>query len=364
MRHALISRQVALVGYGTQFLRGHAALEDWYRHGIFFGTRLQFREPADNALLADDFTLWLGILRESGATRLSLHLCSQFGLATERVTRGGQYAIAVHYADRHEIWIVGEERAAWLAHPLLPGEAGFPTFPDATHWGGELDSYWRIAERPGALDVPDTNWKQLAAAIAADLQIHVPSSLVPAGPFVLSGREPESWATFPLFPKSSVAAPAHHLLATLDWEQARYSNEMNPKNEGGAYKHLDDEGAVNMENWGRRLDSWLIEAQLRCANECRASIFLDRATPLARLHTPVEVPAYAGTPQAAGEARPPRTAPATGAGKWTDRVAFVVAVAAGSLFMLACANIIARFPWLSVLIGLPYGLYVKYKRGG
>ncbi|RFP08199.1 MULTISPECIES: hypothetical protein [unclassified Duganella] len=224
----------------------------------------------DNALLADDFTLWLGILRQSGAVRLSLHLCTEFDLGTQRATRGGEYAVVVHYADRHEIWVVGEERAAWLAHPLLPDDAGFPAFPDATHWGGELDSYWRIAERPGTLDVPDTNWKQLAVAIAADLDIRVPSSLVPAGPVFLFGQEPEAWAKLPLFPKSAVAAPAHHLLATLYREQATFSNDTNPKNEGSHYQSLDAESAVNMENWGRRLDSWVIEAQLRCANECRS----------------------------------------------------------------------------------------------
>lgn len=155
-------------------LRNKLALEDWYRHGIFFGARLQFRE-----------------------------------------------------------------RAAWREHPLLPEAARYPAFPDATHWGGELDSYWRIAGRPGTLDVPDTNWTQLAAAITADLAIRVPSSLVPAGPVFLSGPEPESWAKFPQFPKSSVAAPAHHLLATLYREQVQLSNGMNPKNEDNHYQNLD-----------------------------------------------------------------------------------------------------------------------------
>lgn len=359
MRHEPVLRQVALVSYGTQFLHNKLALEDWYRHGIFFGARLQFRELADNALLADDFTLWLGILRQSGAVRLSLHLSAEFALSAQRATRGGEYAVAVHYADRYEIWIVGAERAAWLEHPLLPADAGFPAFPDATHWGGELDSYWRIAERPGTLDVPETNWQQLAAAIAADLDIHVPSSLVPAGPVFLPLPEPASWAKFPLFPKSAVAAPAHHLLATLYREQAALSNDMNPKNEGSHYHHLDAAGAVKMENWARRLGSWVIEAQLRCANECRGAILIERSTPLVRLHAPVEVPAQVGTPHAESGQRTPDAA---AGGKWTRRMAFVVAIAAGSLFILACAHIIARFPWLAILVGLTYGLCFQYKK--
>lgn len=378
---------MALVSYGTRFLRGHLALEDWYRHGVFFGARLQFRAPDGNALLADDFTWWLGILRQSGAARLSLHLSSAFGLDAQRATRGGAYAVAVHFADRHEIWIVGEERAAWLEHPLLPDDGHYPAFPDATCWGGELDSYWRIAERPGALEVPETGWKQLAAAIAADLDIRVPSSLVPAGPLFVPGGEPESWAKLPLFARSAAAAPAHHLLGTLYAERARLSNEMNPKNENSAYQHMDEAGAVAMENWARRLDSWIIEAELRCANECRDSATVESAAPLTRLHRPVEVTlpdqsplapppgqsqpagnagrAEAGAPLAASSGATPSRAPSAGSGgigKWRDRLAFAIAMAAGCLFVVACAHIIVRFPWLAILIGLPYALHVRYKQ--
>lgn len=379
---------MALVSYGTQFLRGHVELEDWYRHGVFFGARLQFRAPDGNALLADDFTWWLGILRQSGAVRLSLHLPAEFGLGAERATGGGAYAVAVHFADRHEIWIVGEEQAAWHEHPLLPDDGHYPAFPDATYWGGELDSYWRIAERPGTLEVPETDWKQLAAAISADLDIRVPSSLVPAGPLFVPGGEPESWAKLPLFAKSAAAAPAHHLLATLYAEQARLANEMNPKNENSAYQYMDEAGAVAMENWARRLDSWIIETELRCANECRDSTTFESAAPLTRLHRPVEVAvpgqaqpnqsppagnagrADAGAPLAASSCATPSRAtpsggPAAGSGgigKWRDRLAFAIAMAAGCLFVVACAHIIVRFPWLAILIGLPYALYVRYKQ--
>ncbi|WP_444847126.1 hypothetical protein [Duganella caerulea] len=364
MRHTSIARQMALVSYGTQFLRGHAELEDWYRHGIFFGARLQFRTPDGNALLADDFTWWLGILRQSGALRLSLHLPAEFGIDTERTILGSGYALAVHFADRHEIWIVGRERAAWHEHPLLPDDGHYPAFPNAAHWGGELDSYWRVAERPGTLEVPDTNWKQLAAAISADLDLRAPSSLVPAGPLFLPGGEPASWEKLPLFARSAAAAPAHHLLATLYAEQAKLSNEMNPKNENSAFQHMDEADAVALENWGRRLDSWTVEAELRCANECRSSAILERGAPLTRLHRPVQVPVPdrqpAGNAAGAGSGAP--AAGSGAAGKWRDRLAFAIAMAAGCLFVVACAHIIVRFPWLAILIGLPYALYVRYNK--
>ncbi len=67
-------RQITLVSYGSQFLQGRMPLEDWYQHGAFHDSRFQFRALDDNALLADDFTLWLGMLQRQGATRLSLHL--------------------------------------------------------------------------------------------------------------------------------------------------------------------------------------------------------------------------------------------------------------------------------------------------
>jgi hypothetical protein len=81
MRDEALWRQVALVSYGTQILRKSLALEDWYRHAIFFGARFQFRALAGNALLAADFTLWLSTLRQAGATRLSLHCQSTLAIS-------------------------------------------------------------------------------------------------------------------------------------------------------------------------------------------------------------------------------------------------------------------------------------------
>lgn len=264
-----ILRQVALVSYGTQTLRDQIALDDWYRHGIFFDARLQFRALADNALLADDFTLWLGILKAAGATRLSLHLATAFQLAAARAVDGGVHAIVVHFPDRHQIWGMGEERAAWLAHPLFPDEEdqGNPVFPDAAYYGGAVDSYWCVEERQGPLDVPDTDWKALARAITADLASPVPSSLAPAGPYFGPLPHDAPWARFPLFASSDSMSLAHRIMHTLDRMQSTFGNDTNPKNDDSAYQFMDAESAAKMDDWGARLDKWMLEVQLRCANE-------------------------------------------------------------------------------------------------
>jgi hypothetical protein len=151
--HAFLFRQVALVGYGTQFLRHKLPLEDWYRHGVFFDARFQFRSLEDKRLLADDFTVWLGTLAQAGATRLSLHPAAQLKV-------DGDYAVAVHFPDRYQVWAVGVEQPAW--------QERFE-FPRARGYAGDVDSYWLTGEQAGQLPVPATNWKEFAAAIAADL---------------------------------------------------------------------------------------------------------------------------------------------------------------------------------------------------
>jgi hypothetical protein len=50
------------------------------------------------------------------------------------------------------------------------------------------------------------------------------------------------------------------------------------------------------------------------------------------------------------------------AGKWTNRITLVAAIAALTLLILAIANIIARFPLLAILIGLPWVLYMQQKK--
>ena len=365
MQSASKHRQIALVSYGTQCLRGKLALDDWYRHGIFFGARLQFRQLADNALLADDFTWWLGILKQSGAVRLSLHLLSEFGIAPPQVLRSGEHAVVVHFPDRHQIWAVGEERPEWLTHPLLPDVPGIPIFPDATHWGGEIDSYWCVAERAGQLEVPETRWKALADSIATDLETNIPSSLAPAGPIFLPQEPPASWAKFPLFPSGSVSSLAHAVLATLYSERARFANDTHPKNENSVYQGFDEEGIAQIDDWGRRLDGWISEVELRCANECR-----QRASSHDGL--PLPLPPFAALPARSKTVKTQKEGPAptdtgpvtTSGGKWLRRLVFVVVLAVVCLLLLAFAHIVAAWPWLSVIIGLPFAVYAVYVKGG
>ncbi len=359
MQSASNHRQIALVSYGTQFLRDKLALHDWYRHGIFFGARLQFRQLADNTLLADDFTWWLGILKESGAVRLSLHLLSEFGIARPAVIHYGDYALVAHFPDHHQIWAVGVERPAWLEHPLVPDVPGIPIFPDATHWGGEIDSYWCLEERPGQLEVPETNWKALASSIATDLDITIPSSLAPPGPIFLPPTPPAAWARFPLFPSGSVTVVAHGILASLYREQSKFANDTHFKNDSSYYQGLDAEGAAKVDDWGRRLDGWVVEVEMRCANEYRQRASSDDGMPLPLPPAASKNLRSQQEPQA--PTAPSYTDPVTPPGrKWFRRVVFVVVLAVVCLLLLAFAHIVAAWPWLSVVLGLPFAVYAVY----
>lgn len=362
MRNKSLLRQVALVSYGTQFLRGETSLEDWYRHGIFFDARSQFRSLSDNTLLADDFTWWLAILKLSGARCLSLHRVTEFDISPPCIL-SGEYALVVHYADHHQIWATGREKAKWCEHPLIPAEArqAMPAFPNAAGYSAALDSYWCIEDRQGALDVPATNWKELASAIAADLGITLPSSLVDAGPFVV--HTSAEWAKLPLFPYSGSTAAAHRMLATLDHEAAAFSNDMNPKNENNLDKSRDG----GPDRWGKRLDSWMVEVLLACANHSSESARkkstrwqrADASPPPGQAGGAAERYQMAYSPPADEHAPPPMPPSSP---KWTSRVMELVTIAVLSLFTLAVANIIAAFPWLSVLIGLPCALAVRFRK--
>jgi hypothetical protein len=45
-------RKLALVAYGTRFLRNANTLEDWHHHAMLADVHFQFRSLTDNALLA------------------------------------------------------------------------------------------------------------------------------------------------------------------------------------------------------------------------------------------------------------------------------------------------------------------------
>ena len=331
-----LQRQVALVSYGSSFLRNKLALNDWYQHEIFVGAPQQFRDRGNNALLAGDIPLWLANLAQGGATRLSLHPVEALGIEAPPALGESRQVVAVHYPDRYQLWAAGVEQAAWKAgdHSLL----------NAAAYAGEVDCYVCVDERPGQLDLPHTDWKKLAAAIAADLEMPVPSGSVPA-------------AEHPLFVATDADSLAHDVLATLDRAQAKFENDTHPKNENSNYQYLDEESAAAVDHWGARLNKWIREVLLRAANIEGGSAVRHEDEPLVRLvqaqHPPKSVAASA-------PAEPVSQAPATG--KWVNRAGVAIAFVVLSVLVVAIAHIIARFPWLAVLIVLPWVLYIQQKK--
>jgi hypothetical protein len=363
LRPDLIHRQVALVSYGSLFLRGENTLKDWYPHCVFHNARSVFRASFDNALLADDFTLWLSMLKGRGALRLSLHGAEEFELAVPRKARRDAYAVVAHYADGYQIWTVGREQAAWPDNPDFVNDPDYWAYFNATAHVAAIDTYWCGEKFPGRLDVPATDWKALAATIGADLDIKLASGLGPAAPFVLFQFDHAARTVLPLLPASQ-AWPAHRLAAALDREQGKFVNDTHPKNEGNLFQHLDEKGAGALTHWGQRLDSWMNEVLIRGANDCAGAAASSRDAGFMRHRPPPPGPqphdvagenaVAASQPQAVE--KPPAT------GKWADRIAFAIAIAAFTLFVVAIAHVIAAFTWLAILIALPFALHRHYKK--
>ncbi|GGY92773.1 hypothetical protein ACFFTM_18120 [Pseudoduganella plicata] len=363
MRAESIHRQVALVSYGSLFLRSQNTLEDWYPHAVFHNARFVFRASADNALLADDFTLWLSILKGAGAVRLSLHGADEFAATVPRDERRRAYAVVVHYADGYQIWTVGAEEAAWRANPTFKEGPDYWHYFNATGHASAIDTYWGGEKLPGRFEVPATDWKALAATIGADLDIKLPSGLGPAAPFILPQFDHSTRTVLPLLPPSH-AWPAHRLAAALDREQGKFANDTHPKNEGNVFQHLDDQAAAELTHWAGRLDSWMNEVLIRGANDCAGAGANSRDTPFMRHQPPPPGPhshdaadVNAVTPplsQAVDKASTP--------GKWTDRIAFAIAIAVFTLFVVAIAHVIPDFPWLAIFIALPFALHGHYRK--
>ncbi|HEY0589146.1 MAG TPA: hypothetical protein VGD52_23640 [Pseudoduganella sp.] len=351
-----LQRQVALVSYGSSFLRNKLALQDWYQHGIFFGAPQQFRDRTGNALLAGDIALWLANLAQGGATRLSLHPVEALGIEPPPALGQNRHVVAVHYPDRYQLWAAGVEQAAW--------KAGGQGLPNAAAYAGDVDCYVCVEERPGRLDVPHTDWKKLAAAIAADLEMPVPSGSVPVEPFIAFNRKSESWAEKPLFVATGADSLAHRVLATLDRARGKFEHDNHPKNENSDYPYLDEERAAAVDHWKARLDSWMIEVQLRAANIDNGSAVRHQdEAPFARLQPPPppRQPAAATHEEAPNHETPAVATVPPAKGKWTDRIGMVVGIAVLSLFVLALAKVISHFPWLALVFALPWAPYMHYK---
>ncbi|MEJ7807528.1 MAG: hypothetical protein WKG03_16585 [Telluria sp.] len=342
MHDAILKRQVALVSYGNQFLSGQLTLDDFFRHGIFFGHRLQFRASAENALLADDFTLWLGVLRETGARRLSLHRARDVTATAERALRGGDFVVVVHFGDRCQLWACGEEQAIWWRHPHVPkgGYQHSSACPPAAAYGGDIDSYWCVAEVAGELAVPQTHWKQLAATIDADVQLSVAAA--DKQPFIVDVHDAPDWAIFPLFPYASADPVAHQLMTVLTDAQATFANDTHCKNDSSPFHQLSEAEATEKIHWGQRLDQWTMDLHLRCANAL-----------------PTVAPAAKQEPDALVDViEPASEAPVAPRSTWTQVSVFALLLVLISLLLLGASHIVTTHAWLSVVIGLPLAAYV------
>jgi hypothetical protein len=360
MRDECLQRQVALVSYGNKYLRDELTLDAFFRHGIFFGQRLQFRALDGNGLMADDFTLWLAILRGMGARRLSLHRAAEFN-------GGAELVLAVHFADHVQLWDCGQEPAAWWSHPRLP-EGGYQyasDCPPAAAYGGAIDSYWCARRIEGQLAVPDTDWKALAAAIRADLQMTLATST--SKPFCANRHDVPDWANFPLIPYNSAMPLPHQLLAMLSAGQAQFANDANCKNENSYFYHLGEQAQEEQLAWGRRLDTWLVDVLLHCANEFRLKDA--RAQPIAPaaqaapLSPKAQARRAAKAAKAADKAANAAPQPASEPdGKWFKAAVFATLLGLMSLLLLAVCSLVASHAWLAPLLGLPFALYV-YRQG-
>lgn len=353
MRESTSLRLITLVSYGTQFLRGRLTLEDWYRHGIFFDARLHFRSREDHALLADDFTLWLGVLKAEGATRLSLHLANRVADAARLAELHGDYAVVVHFEDRHQLWICGEEKASWSEHRVMDWEVpGFQSFPDASSYSAEIDTFLMTAELQGKAEVPETDWHQLSVSIAADLDI----SIVTHGhakPLLPDATDLPEWAKLPVMPYSALMTRPHQLIRVLIQQRHKFNNDTHCKNDSGHYAGLDGPGKDKVDAWGARLDGWLTEVTLRCANE--AGILDPEKRSGGQTTYAPAVPT--GSPPPLSETAQPPGEPATSAagqasGSLGKVTVFAVIVTVTCLLVLGLARVISAHPWLALMAAL------------
>lgn len=405
--NAQLLRQVALVSYGTQFLRGKLPFDAWYRHGIFFESRLQFREAADRRLLADDFTLWLTVLQGTGARRLSLHPRADFAVAALHAKHGGDYVIAVHFPERYQLWIVGLEQPAWKAQGDAFAEAmgggTFPYVPAAASYAGQLDSYWCMEDIAGALPVPATDWGKLAATIRDDLDVDVRPAAMPAGPFMAHSATDAQWARLPVFVYARTLVLPHQLMAVLDVAKGKYDNDTHCKNEGNLYNFMGPEASDRLFAWSQRLDQWIIDVALRCANEDRSVASTTVPAPT-RAHAGTKsvpaksaagLPAHAGTGKdgtskdgtiedriskdrlrkdgtskdrtskdgTSKDGSEPASPPDdVTLGKWGSRLAFALMLAIIGIALLAFCLGIARYPKLGIVAALLVAYYLGKRK--
>lgn len=259
MGHSTTLHQITLVSYGTRFLRGDIALAAFARHGVFEGKPREFRDGGNPRLPVDDFTLWLEMLRERGAQRLSLHLIASLPIGEQPDTYPWERALVVHFAGHCQVWRC------------------------CSHDSG-LDVYWPVQTVAGPLEVPLTNWTALMSAVRKDLDI--PANCPPSKPFFGHWWDQPETSKLPVFPYASTLYLPHQLMEMLGMQREQIKNVLISKNENSYYHHLSPEEAAKVDDWAERLHCWIGEVELRCANEFRAADVRADDAPLARMFPP------------------------------------------------------------------------------
>ena len=263
MTSSTILRQVALVSYGTKFLRGEIALAAFAQHGLFARASSQFRDGTGQPLLTDDFRQWLEMQRDAGAQRLSLHLLASLPIGVAADARRRELAVLVHFTDHHQAWLCRCDDAA-------------------------LDLYSSMEPTAGSVAVPLTNWTALLAAIREDLNI--PTDCPPNKPFFAPWWEQPETSKMPVIPFASGLYLPHQLMEMLCKHDDQMKNLMTSKNENSYYQHLSEEAASEVDYWAARLSCWILEVRLRGANEYRLADVIADDPPLVRLVEPPPPP--------------------------------------------------------------------------
>jgi hypothetical protein len=266
-------RQVALCAWGSQFLAGHNDLESWYRHGIFWDARQQFKQLNEPRLLADDFTAWLCWLKHRGATRLTLHWASSAAhLPNIAGIQWGRWLMGAHFSNSCELWALALETPLTDSYfdgvdSQLKDMASKP----AAYYAGDIDCYVCIDTVLGFPEIAPINWTQTANHLQAAL--FAPNSRrseawPPApGLLILGHRADSEWANLPILPPSATTTLPNTLLLLLQIEHGRFANDTHCKNEGNLYAMANTQEAATIEQWGSTLDHWLDTVQLAAANE-------------------------------------------------------------------------------------------------
>ncbi|MFT4267004.1 MAG: hypothetical protein QM586_07265 [Xenophilus sp.] len=273
-------RQLAWVCYGNAFLKGHAALDDWYRHGLLSQSVALFRDAGSRELLAGDGFEWLCWLRQRGALQLSLD-GTALELGAEGIGDWEAQAIVCHFPDRREWWCLGVETSlAGQEGGAMSWEQASQAYPlrMAGDWRPDLDAWWRVASEPGQAAPGPVDWIRERRTVEQALREagfgYVPDeeAAAPYEPFFwgLAHDEPE-WARFPVLPDDDALPVAHHLLRRLMHRQAWWSNEMQPKNEHGLFAMaLGDARALEeLDAYGALLSRLIGRVQVLAGAETR-----------------------------------------------------------------------------------------------